>query len=144
MSSSPSYASVAAKDAPPYAQQPHADPGLLTTDPPTHDNIADGLGKVNIVSSDFRDHPESTFNAHDIPVDREPAPAHNHNHSHAHGHPHHENAADRARRYAHELEDEGFHLWTAAKHVLLRPAVAGGLLGIGESSLPSILPYSPA
>lgn len=40
-------------------------------------------------------------------------------------------AADKAKKYAHEIEDESFHLWNVAKQQLLRPGVAGGLLGVG-------------
>lgn len=42
-------------------------------------------------------------------------------------------AADTAKRHAHEAEEESLHLWGVAKQYLLRPGVAGGLLGIGTS-----------
>lgn len=44
-------------------------------------------------------------------------------------------AVDKAKHYAHELEDEGFYLWNLIKHQLLRPGVAGGLLGVGRCLL---------
>ncbi|KAH9858872.1 hypothetical protein C2E23DRAFT_800451 [Lenzites betulinus] len=110
-----SYASVAAHNAPPLSEQPHPDPGLLTTERPTADNIADDAAKVNIVSSDFKKHPATTTSNQDIPPDL-PTP----------GAP----KASKSRRYLKDVEDEGFYLWNVAKYYILRPSVAGGLLGL--------------
>ncbi|KAJ7703316.1 hypothetical protein B0H17DRAFT_1042690 [Mycena rosella] len=44
-----SYAAVAANNAPPPSQQPHADPALLNTEPPTASPKIDGTKKVNVV-----------------------------------------------------------------------------------------------
>ncbi|KAF7793770.1 hypothetical protein EIP86_004891 [Pleurotus ostreatoroseus] len=125
--SAPSYAAVAAKDAPPEALQPHPDPALLTTEPPSQDNIADDAAKLNIVSPDFKQHPATLTSIQDIPAESTPPVSHPHYHK--------EKAADRARRYAHQVEDEGFYLWNVTKHYLFRPAVAGGLLGVGARLL---------
>lgn len=134
-----SYASVAAQNAPPPSQQVHTwahfvplrdhdhsdlfsqprpDPALLTTEPPSANNIADDAAKVNIVSSDFRSNPATETSVN--------APA-----GHATGTPVSHNARGKAKRYLHEAEKEGFYVWEVAKQYLLRPGVAGGLLGLG-------------
>ncbi|TFY60524.1 hypothetical protein EVG20_g7385 [Dentipellis fragilis] len=53
-------ADFAAENAPPSSRQPHADPSLLTTptDPPAA--VADDTSKVNVVPTDFKQHPETT------------------------------------------------------------------------------------
>ncbi|KAH9892744.1 hypothetical protein C8Q73DRAFT_746532 [Cubamyces lactineus] len=113
-----SYASVAAQNAPPPSQQPHPDPALLTTERPTADNIAEDAAKLNVVAPDFKQHPATTTSVQDIPADI-PTP----------GAP--SGAGEsRPRRYLHEAEQEGFYLWNVAKHYILQPAVAGGLLGL--------------
>ena len=109
-----------------YPLQPHPDPALLNTEPPTHNNIADDVAKINIVAPDFKEHPATTTSIQDVPADNLP-PVSQPSHKHPEG------AADRARRYAHQAEDEGFYLLDLAKHYILRPAVAGGLLGVGTS-----------
>ncbi|OCH96559.1 hypothetical protein OBBRIDRAFT_787116 [Obba rivulosa] len=118
-----SYASIAAQNAPPPSQQPQPDPAFLTTEPPSADNIADDAAKINVVAPDFKEHPATTTSLTDVPADAEitslPSSS---NKKH--------NAKDKARRYVHEAEQEGFHLYYVAKHYLLRPGVAGGLLGL--------------
>lgn len=47
-----------------------------------------------------------------------------------------QDAAAKAKRYVHEVEEEGSHLWDVTKRYLLRPGVAGGLLGVGASLYP--------
>ncbi|EIW62825.1 uncharacterized protein TRAVEDRAFT_26380 [Trametes versicolor FP-101664 SS1] len=113
-----SYASVAAHNAPPPSQQPHADQGLLTTEPPSANNIADDGAKVNIVSSDFKKHPATTTSVQDIPADL-PTP----------GAPK-GGRKSKGRRYLDEAEQEGFYLWNVAKYYILQPSVAGGLVGL--------------
>ena len=113
---------------------------MLNTDPPSGSNIADDASKVNVVAHDFKEHPETVTSTADVPVESAPVPI-------SGGIPDHagsstdekpdersrgQRAADKAKHYAHELEDEGFYLWNLAKHQLLRPGVAGGLLGVGE------------
>ncbi|KAK7692713.1 hypothetical protein QCA50_004346 [Cerrena zonata] len=112
-----SYASVAAHNAPPRSEQPQPDFGLLNTEPPTADNIADDAAKLNIVSPDWKSNPATiTSETRPPPAsDKEKIPA---------------KAKARARRYAHEAEVEGFHLWNVTQNYLFRPAVAGGLLGL--------------
>ncbi|KAI0358604.1 hypothetical protein OH77DRAFT_1502450 [Trametes cingulata] len=115
-----SYASVAAQNAPPPSQQPHPDPALLTTEPPSADNIAEDAAKLNVVAPDFKKHPATTTSVQDVPADI-PAP----------GAPAPSGSGEsRPRRYLHEAEQEGFYLWNVAKHYLLQPSVAGGLIGL--------------
>lgn len=123
--SQPSYASVTAKDAPPAALQPHPNPAFLNTEPPSHNNIADDVAKVNIVGPDFKEHPETITSTRDVPRETPAA---------VESHARRTRRADRARKFAHQAEDEGFYLWNYAQHYILRPSVAGGLLGIGAST----------
>ncbi|KAI0743946.1 hypothetical protein C8Q80DRAFT_1272567 [Daedaleopsis nitida] len=118
-----SYASVAAHNAPPPSQQPHPDPALLTTEPPSADNIAEDAAKVNIVAPDFKQHPATTTSIKDIPSDKYSAPS-------------------KRRRYIDEAEEEGLYIWNLAKQYLLHPAVFGGLLGIVNIGLVSGTAYT--
>ncbi|KAJ7497183.1 hypothetical protein FB451DRAFT_1210419 [Mycena latifolia] len=93
-----SYASVAAHNAPPPSQQPHADPALLNTAEPTADPYIDTTKKINVV-------PMPTHS-------NAPAPK------------------GRSHRRIDETKAEGAYLWDSAKHILLRPGVAGGLIGL--------------
>ena len=113
----------------------------LTTEPPSEDNIADDLSKVNVVSSDFKEHPATTTSVQDVPVQPAPypvsggiPPTHTTSGGHAAPEPSRgQRAADKAKKYVHDAEEEGFYLWNVAKHHLLRPGVAGGLIGVGAS-----------
>ncbi|KAI0745318.1 hypothetical protein C8Q76DRAFT_806736 [Earliella scabrosa] len=118
-----SYASVAAQNAPPPSQQPHPDPALLTTEPPSASNIADDAAKLNVVAPDFKSNPATTTSIQDIPSDAQPTPS-------------------KRRRYLDEVEQEGFYLFNVAKQYLLHPAVAGGLLGIVNVGLISGAAYA--
>ncbi|PSR81121.1 hypothetical protein PHLCEN_2v6456 [Hermanssonia centrifuga] len=132
-----SYASVAAHNAPPPSMQPHADPALLNTEAPSHDNIADDAQKVNIVSSDFKQHPSTATSTQDVPYETPPVPVTAPTRA-----PDRHRAADKARKYAHDAEEEGFYLWNVTKQYLFRPSVAGGLLGVVNVGLLSWAGYS--
>ncbi|KAI0779675.1 hypothetical protein C8Q74DRAFT_1413839 [Fomes fomentarius] len=119
-----SYASVAAHNAPPASQQPHPDPALLTTEPPSASNIADDAAKVNVVSSNFKKHPATTTSTQNIPPDVPPS------------------VPSERRRYLDEVEAEGFYLWSLAKQYVLHPAVGGGLLGLVNIGLISGTAYT--
>ena len=118
-----SYASTAAHNAPPPSQQPHPDPALLNTTPPTHDNVVHDSTKVNIVAPDFKQNlyssesPRAVFGEDEedefpaIPGDK-PRKA-------------------KAKKRVQQAEAEGLQLWETAKHYLVRPGVAGGLIGVG-------------
>ncbi|KDQ57547.1 hypothetical protein JAAARDRAFT_58152 [Jaapia argillacea MUCL 33604] len=114
-----SYAAVAAHDAPPPSLQPQADPALLNTQPPTASNVADDTKKVNLVSPDFKQHP-ATVTSETIIIE----PDHS-----SPSVPHH-SKKDKAKKRLHHAEQEGFQLWHVAKEQLLRPGVAGGLVGV--------------
>lgn len=139
-----SYASVAAHNAPPAALQPKPDPSLLTTEPPTQDNIADDAAKLNVVAPDFKQHPETTTSTASVPIQPLPqpisggVPLDTSGSGPAYGH----RAADAAKRYVHEAEEEGVHSWNVAKRYLLRPGVAGGLLGVVNLGLLSWAGYA--
>lgn len=105
-----SYAQVTAHNAPPIEQQPHPDPALLNTAPPAPASPYDSTKKVNVVPM-----PSNNF------------PSSNNNSGRAH------------RRYD-EAKAEGDYLWESAKGYLLRPGVAGGLIGLGQSFL--VLPLA--
>ncbi|KZT11065.1 uncharacterized protein LAESUDRAFT_755682 [Laetiporus sulphureus 93-53] len=110
-----SYAAVAAHDAPPLSQQPHPDPALYNTEPPSASNMANEAAKVNPAPSVPSSNP--------APPSSEKAPAPG-------SEPTSHDAKSRAQHYIHEAEEESFHLWEVTKHYLFRPAVAGGLLGL--------------
>lgn len=116
-----SYASVAATNAPPSSQQPHADPSLLTTATPTASTVADDSAKVNVVPVDFKEHPHTITSEADVVPDEDL--------------PHSKSAArkKKAHKKLDQAEEEGLQLWNTAKHYILRPGVAGGLIGIGTN-----------
>ncbi|KAI0342067.1 hypothetical protein BDW22DRAFT_1395949 [Trametopsis cervina] len=139
-----SYASVAARNAPPPSEQPHADPALLTTETPSHFSPADDTAKVSIVPSDFKTNPETITSTADVPFEPAPIPISGGIPDHASraAKPDGKKAKSKAKAYAHELEDEGLHVWDLAKHHLLRPGVAGGLLGVVNVGLLSLVSYT--
>ncbi|KDR75448.1 hypothetical protein GALMADRAFT_249508 [Galerina marginata CBS 339.88] len=117
-----SYASVAAHNAPPPQEQPHPDPALLNTTPPTHSNIIDDTAKVSVVAPQFKEDPHTYTSEARRTVDDGDSkvmapPAHP-----THGH--------KAKNGVEAVELEGVHLWESAKTYLLRPGVCGGLLGL--------------
>ncbi|KAF8993710.1 hypothetical protein BDQ17DRAFT_1368020 [Cyathus striatus] len=118
-----SYASVAATNAPSPSQQPHADPALLNTTPPTHDNIADDAVKINIVSPDFKQDLQTYTSESSIVVDEDDHQLPSTSHSST-------RARNRSVRRMKEVEAEGTYVWESVKKYFVRPGVAGGLLGI--------------
>jgi hypothetical protein len=129
-----SYASVAAHNAPPPSQQPRADPALLNTET-SHEvsAIADDTAKVGVVSQDFKEHPATVTSEAHI-VNQYPNPSRS-QYSDA------SSSKDKAKSKAREVEKkaenalhkaagEGFYLWNLLRDQLLRPGVAGGLLGV--------------
>ncbi|KAH8080292.1 hypothetical protein BXZ70DRAFT_1073796 [Cristinia sonorae] len=138
-----SYASVAAHNAPPPSQQPHVDLGLLNTEPPSADNIAEDATKVNLVPPGFKDTLASAEKQRGVPAETygpftPPNPNVNPNGNHQKS----QHAKDKARKYIHEVEEEGFHLWNVTKDYLFRPSVAGGLIGLVNVGLISGVGYT--
>lgn len=117
-----SYASVAAHNAPPPSEQPHADPALLTTpaDVEPSASAADDGAKVNVVSADFKDHPVTLTSeaADSIPPYSPPS-----------GKP---SARKRANDAEKKVEAKGQQLWVTVHEHLMRPGFAGGLIGVGS------------
>ncbi|CAA7259297.1 unnamed protein product [Cyclocybe aegerita] len=107
-----SYASVAAANAPPKNQQPHPDPALLNTAVPTHSRVADDAAKLNVVSPDFKQNPQTSTSEVDRIDARSPSPER------------------KAQRRVEKAEAKGGDTWDTVKHYLIRPGVAGGLMGI--------------
>lgn len=108
-------------------------------EPLSQDNIADDAAKLNIVFNEFRENPTTLTSTADIGEQSAPIPiagdvaAHGTSgadtgNENSKG----KEAVDKAKHYAHELEDEGFYLWNLVKHQLLRPGVAGVLPALGE------------
>jgi len=114
-----SYASVASRNMPP--NQPTPDPALLNTVPGTASTVADDSAKVNVVSSDFRDNPAtttSTFVPPNQPLFEDPAPQKSSDGTKYHAHRHH---------HTHKPPTKWF---SVIQEVVLRPTVAGGLIGV--------------
>ncbi|KAH8115216.1 hypothetical protein DFH11DRAFT_1877008 [Phellopilus nigrolimitatus] len=132
-----SYANIAAHDAPPASKQPKPDQGLLNTELPAAPHAADDAAKVNVVASDFKRDPATLtseaepFSGVDEGDDDE-----------------NENGSAKRRRRARKAVDEAEHeaqgLWACAKEHLLRPGVAGGLLGVVNVGLLSGAAYALA
>jgi len=119
-----SYASVAAHNAPPPSEQPQPDTSLLNTSPPKHPNLADDAAKVNIVAPDFKEEPhtytsEKNIIIEDVEDSDSRLPTTDGSHAHR-----------KAKKRTQEVEAEGLYLWESAKNYLIRPGVAGGLIGL--------------
>ncbi|KZT28921.1 hypothetical protein NEOLEDRAFT_1057143 [Neolentinus lepideus HHB14362 ss-1] len=125
-----SYASVAAQNLPPneVCFIPHPDPALLNTGSESFDDVADDAAKVNVVPSDFKQHPHTVTSETEVVRETDesvpPVPK-----------------KDKAKKRLHQAEVEGVYLWEIAKEHLLRPGVAGGLLGIVNVGLISGVGY---
>lgn len=101
--------------------QPHPDPGLLNTEPPTAPNFIDDTAKVNIVDPSYKEHPATITSLNRPPTDDERSRRH------------YEKYRERAKKDLDAAERRGIGIWENMKERLLRPGVAGGLLGIGGS-----------
>jgi hypothetical protein len=121
-----SYASVASVHPPPPSLQGHPDPALLNTTRPGGYGLVDSTNeKVVVAPPDFKSHPHTATSEH---VD-----------------PHVSSSSskkDKAKRYAHRAEAEAESLWESTKNQLLRPGVAGGILGIVNVGLLATAGYS--
>jgi len=100
------------------ADQPQPDTALLNTEPPEAPLVADDTSKVNVVHPDFKENPMTVTSENRPPPDSA-----------------REKKKDKAERKLREAEEEGLYLWQLTKQVLLRPGVAGGLVGLGGHSL---------
>lgn len=123
-----SFASVTARNAP--ADQPHPDPALLNTTKSTASGVADDTAKVGVVSPNFKQNPATTTSTYQPPrYDEEESDS-----------PTHHRAAKskaKAKKLARDAEKEAIHWSAVVKELVLRPPVAGGLVGVGKFSLQS-------
>jgi len=136
-----SYASVTAHNAPPISKQPKPDPALLNTTAPGYTTgVADDTAKVNVVGPDFKRNP--------VTVTSETDPLTENDYYYDDGNVN--GSAKRKARVGKEkakvtigkAEREGVHLWGMAKEQLLRPGVAGGLMGVVNVGLLSWASYA--
>ncbi|KAI0253974.1 hypothetical protein BJV78DRAFT_1097026, partial [Lactifluus subvellereus] len=111
-----SYANIAAKNAPPPEQQPYPDPALLTTPSSLGGATPDGVSKITVVPPRSRE-PSTTTTS-----DRA-------------GRPSESTSEDSTRR---RPEAQTSRRWEKVKDIILRPSVAGGLVGIGRSPIVNI------
>jgi len=111
-----SYASVVSHNTSP--NQPKPDPALLNTDVPTASGVADDAAKVNLVSSDFRENPAtitSTFLSSSQHSSEEAARK--------------PKGSMKNSRNHHDQKPSTQWL-SVVQEAVLRPTVAGGLVGI--------------
>lgn len=117
-----SYASVTSHNAP--ADQPLPDPALLNTNKSTASGVADDTRKVNVVSPNFKQNPATTTSTFQPPRydEEESDPS-----------PHRRTAKNKAKakKIARDAEKEAIHWSAVIKELVLRPPVAGGLVGVG-------------
>jgi len=105
-----SYANVAAKNVPPYEQQPHPDPALLTTPSLVSGAPFDDTLKVNVVPRD------STMSNSEAATGTGSSPP----------------RGERDDKYS---DDQTPQRWEKVKDIVLRPSVAGGLVGVANIGL---------
>ena len=120
-----SYASATSRNLP--ADQPIPDPALLNTTKSTASGVADDTTKVGVVSPNFKENPATTTSTFQpLRFDEEESDSS----------PHRRTAKTKAkgRKLARDAEKEAIHWSAVAKELVLRPPVAGGLVGVGEFS----------
>ncbi|OAX44170.1 hypothetical protein K503DRAFT_789071 [Rhizopogon vinicolor AM-OR11-026] len=123
-----SYASVAARDAPLPSEQPHPDPALLTTEQSPSNNIIDDTSKVNVIPRDFEEDPSTYTSDVYVPEDTEGDTG--------------RVGKGKGSKRLQEAQAEGTYLWEVTKHYLLRPGIAGGLVGLANIGLLSSVGYA--
>lgn len=113
-----SYASVAAHNAPPPEEQPRPDQSLLNTTPPHHSLIIDD-SKVALVPPEFKEQMQSPT-----------PPAVNHDRTA------NQNGGifPSANSHRRKSTPDNPSWLDLANHYLIRPGVAGGLIGLGTLS----------
>lgn len=118
-----SYASVTSHHVP--ADQPVPDPALLNTTKPTAPGVVDDTAKVSLVSPNFKQNPATTTSTFKPPRYEQEEP---------YSSPHHRTKDNKAKakKLARDAEREAVHWSAVAKELVLRPPVAGGLIGVGE------------
>ncbi|PBK91354.1 hypothetical protein ARMGADRAFT_1105746 [Armillaria gallica] len=112
-SNNSSYASAAKRAVDDNHPDPFPDTGLLNTTPSSANPVVDDTAKVNLVPSDFKSNPITATSANARPPDSDLS-----------------SNKKRSNRHLREVKQEGYYLWDVAKDYLLRPGVAGGIIGI--------------
>ncbi|KAI0027612.1 hypothetical protein K488DRAFT_90656 [Vararia minispora EC-137] len=113
-----SYAAVASQNIPPLSEQPHPDPALLSIGTSMAPGpVADDSAKVNVVPTDFKEHPVTSTSEYAEYVDIA---------SLSRG----ESRRPKDEEKPAEAEAGGYYLWKRLKSSVPRPAVVGGLLGV--------------
>jgi len=125
-----SYAKVAATNAPPSFQQPKPDQGLLVTES-SSTVLVDDSSKVNMAPSDFKSNPHTTTS--DTPIIAQYESEDTSGKSKA--------RKQKARHQLDKAEEEGMYLWEKLREQLLRPGVAGGLIGLVNVGLLATVGY---
>ncbi|KAK0455107.1 hypothetical protein EV421DRAFT_1761335 [Armillaria borealis] len=115
-SNNSSYASAAKRAVDDNHPDPLPDTGLLNTTPSSANPVVDDTAKVNLVPSDFKSNPITATSANAPPP---PPPDSDLSFN-----------KKRSNRHLREVKQEGYYLWDVAKDYLLRPGVAGGIIGI--------------
>ncbi|KAI5116453.1 hypothetical protein M0805_006174 [Coniferiporia weirii] len=133
-----SYANVAAHNAPPASQQPKPDQGLFTTeqDSPAVAGVADDAAKVNLVPNNFKNDPATLTSEADRVVDFSSSEDEDTNVNGS------EKRKRRARRQLRKAEREVEGVWERTREQLLRPGVAGGLIGVVNVGILSYAGYA--
>ncbi|KAL5528825.1 hypothetical protein ACEPAF_7964 [Sanghuangporus sanghuang] len=136
-----SYADVTAKNAEPFSQQFKPDTALLNTVPPTTSNVADDASKVNVVASDFKEHPATLTSETNASLAVSESDYEYDEGGNVNG------SEKRKRRKArqgqlHDAEAEAAGLWAIVKERLFQPGVAGGLLGVVNVGLLGYTSYA--
>jgi len=143
-----SYAAVTKENREPLSQQPHPDTGLLNTEPPAEGEVQlpDGDStKVTVAPSDWKEHPKSV--AEDLREQKAAAQSAMSDNLNAatsgntNGSAKRKERKERTQERLDEYEEEGKDLWARAKHTILQPGVAGGLLGVVNLGLLGTVSY---
>ncbi|KAG5635214.1 hypothetical protein H0H81_012018 [Sphagnurus paluster] len=103
-----SYASVAASNAPPLSEQPQPDPALLNTTPTTS-NIVNDDAKVKLLPSRYKNRDQHHVDESNL-----------------------QDKKDSPKRHPKRAQEKRVGSWEVAKHYILRPGVAGGLVGLAH------------
>jgi hypothetical protein len=117
-----SFANVVSSSGLPPSQQPRPDPGLLEGGGPSDASLPDSSGKVNVVPTNFKSHPQTTSSVADVPREKGGIVG-------SGGPANFSTGRNKSRSGAKQEEDESF--LEMAKQYFLRPGFAGGLIGLG-------------
>jgi len=138
-----SYASVTAKGLPPASAQPHPDVALLNTQP-AETQLPSVETKITVAPSDFKEHPRSADMKARDEFDSEVAKerVEDETNRNAGGPETHKSCRDHFKDKLQKARQESLEFWGKTKVCLLRPGVAGGLLGVVNVGFLGSIGYS--